>query len=250
MTGLRVVLDAPARVPLDEVLVAIARVLNDGPEAVTSSNRVNLLEGDLDVVVNGPTGRTARAGWPWPIDSGLRQVELGPGEAVEGGVVLLVTDGLEPLFPVAGSYTLEARFHPTVRGVLQSPAVTVLREEPADAAGQRALEDPDAVQSLLSASQVGAAADNLAVLAGGDAPVARQLALLARGDAARVSEVSSASAGREGALTAAAAITAVLPPGLFPGDERLNNAVAALAGHDDPRIRALLTAEPWSVPGS
>ena len=66
---------------------------------MTVSARVNLIEGDLTVAVTGPDGRTGRAGWPYPVDSLPRTIELGPGEALAGSIPLLVDDGLTPVFP-------------------------------------------------------------------------------------------------------------------------------------------------------
>lgn len=244
---LRLELSAPNRVPLDEVLVATARLVNDGPTAVTTSSRLNLLEGDLDVVVQGPDGIARRAGWPWPVDSGLRQVELAPGQAVEGAAMLLTMAGVQPLFPVAGAYVLVGEFTPAPGDILASEPIQVLREEPdgeAARARRRALEQPHVAQSLASASVLGEA-DVIAELATADPPVVRLLARIALGDAGSVRDTAADVVGRSDSRTIAAAVVSVLPPGLFPGDERLEAVAAVVAAHDDTgQATALITGRP------
>jgi hypothetical protein len=234
-------------VPLDEVLVVTARLVNDGPDVVTTSSRLNMLEGDLDVVVRGPDGTARRAGWPWPVDSGLRQVELAPGQAVEGAAMLLTMAGLQPLFPVAGAYVLVGEFTPAPGEILTSEPIQVLREEPDGEVARsrrRALEHPQVAQSLASASVLGEA-DVIAELATADPPVVRLLALIALGDVGRVRDTVADAVGGSDSRTIAAAVASVLPPGLFPGDERLEAVAAAVAAHDDTgRATALLTGRP------
>jgi hypothetical protein len=180
ITGLQLTLSAADRLPLDEPLVAIVRLVNQGAEPVTVSSRLNLAE-DLSVTVTGPGRAPARAAWPWPVDSGLRQVRLAPGEVLEAGVLPLLADGAVPLFPVAGAYTLVAEFIPTPGKVVRSAPVTVVREEPLDSAARarlRALEDPQAARSIASGSLVGAAADALTGPIA-ETPTGRLLAALA-----------------------------------------------------------------------
>jgi hypothetical protein len=252
MTELRLVLSAPDRVPLDEVLVVTARLANNGPASITTSSRLDLAEGDLDVVVRGPDGIARRAGWPWPVDSALRQVELAPGQVVEGAAMLLSAGGVQPLFPVAGSYTLVGQFTPSPGAVIDSEPIQVLREEPAEDAARarrRALEDPEVMQSLASASVLGKA-DMLADLAATGPPVARLLAQLARGDTGTVRETASDIVGQSDSTTVAAAVASVLPTGLYPGDERLEAVAAVVAARDDTgKAAALLTGQPY-IPSS
>ena len=51
MTGLTLTLEAPAELPLDEALVVVVRLRNDGTEPVVTSSRLDLAEGDLSVWV-------------------------------------------------------------------------------------------------------------------------------------------------------------------------------------------------------
>lgn len=244
---LRLTLSAPDRLPLDEPLVAIASLSNQGKEPATVSSRLNLAE-DLSVTVAGPGRPPVRATWPWPVDSSLRQVRLAPGEVLEGGVLLLLADGPAPLFPVAGAYTLVAEFIPTPRDVLRSDPVTVVREEspdPAARARMRALQDPEVAQSIASASVVGAAADAVTGPIA-ESPTGRLLAALATGDTAAAADAAAALTSEAGPTVAAAATAAVLPPGLYPGDERISAVGAALASQDDDGHAAALLAErPW-----
>jgi hypothetical protein len=249
--GLRLLLTSPERVPLDEVLVVGARVVNDGSAPVTMSSRLDLAEGDLDVVVQGLDGVARRAGWPWPVDSALRQVELGPGQAIEGAALLLSAGGTEPLFPTAGFYTLAGSFTPVPGEEIRGDPVRVMREEPADQearARRRALEQRDVAQSLAAVSVMGAASGAVADLASSGPPVARLLARLARGDVPSLTS-TAADVGHTDSLTVALAVASVLPAGLFPEDERRDAVASALAGHDDTgRAHAVLSGEPYPAP--
>jgi hypothetical protein len=181
------------------------------------------------------------------VDSGLRQVELAPGQAVEGAAMLLTMAGLQPLFPVAGAYVLVGEFTPAPGEILASEPIQVLREEPDGEVARsrrRALEHPQVAQSLASASVLGEA-DVIAELATADPPVVRLLALIALGDVGRVRDTVADAVGGSDSRTIAAAVASVLPPGLFPGDERLEAVAAAVAAHDDTgQATALLTGRP------
>jgi len=243
-------LAAPERLTLDQPLVAVARLsARGGP--VTTSSRLNLLEGDLWVLVTGSGRRPVRVTWPYPVDSGLRQVILTPGEVLEGGALLLAGAGREPLFPVAGPYELTAEFSPAPTATVTGQPVTVLREEPLDAEGRarsRELHNPDVIAALMSASVAAPTADALAGPVAAT-PSGRLLTALATGDTNHIREAAAALADAAGAVAAAAATTAVLPPGLYPADERLAAVTAALAGRDDDgRAAALLAERPWRPP--
>lgn len=66
LPGLNLSLSVLDRVPLKEALIAVATLTNGADWPVNTSGRLNLAEGDLDVVVTGPDGSRTRAGWPWP----------------------------------------------------------------------------------------------------------------------------------------------------------------------------------------
>ncbi|WP_251455438.1 hypothetical protein [Microbacterium sp. Marseille-Q6648] len=196
----------------------------DGPAEANA--RLNLVEGDLWIDVEGPAGR-ARIGWPWPVDSGARRVTLAPGERLVAAVPLFATDTSAPALPVPGRYRLIAQYHSGPSGVLTGAPVAVTCA-PGDAAASRALGHRDVLQSLLSAGTLGAASDGLAVLSRSDDDATRALAFLALGQAVETSE---------GAVRA---LAAVLPPHASPDDPRR---AAALAAADDPQLRAMLTGE-------
>jgi hypothetical protein len=247
---LRLSIEAPARLALDEPLVALARLAAaTGP--VTTSSRLNLIEGDLSVVVTGPGDRPVRATWPYPVDSGLRRVTLAAGEVLEGGVLLLAGSGREPLFPIAGAYRLVAEFTPTPATVVTAQPVTVVREDPMEPEGRaraRALADPSVIDSLMSASVAASAADALAGAVAAT-PAGRLLYALAAGDPAEIRDAASALASVAGTVAPVTTAVAVLPPGLFPGDERLAAVAAAVAAQDDDgRTAALLAEHPWRPP--
>jgi len=244
---LRLSLEAPARLALDEPLIALARLAAAGP--VTTSSRLNLIESDLSVVVTGPGAHPVRAIWPYPVDSGLRRVTLAAGEVLEGGVLLLAGSGRKPLFPTAGPYELVAEFSPTPATTVTAQPVTVIREDPAEAEDQaRALADPGVIGSLMSVSVSQPAADALAGPVS-TTPTGRLLAALAAGDPAGIREAAAALAKVAGPVAPATTAAAVLPPGLFPGDERLAAVAAVLAAQDDDgRAAALLAERPWRPP--
>ena len=243
MTGLILSVEAPPEVPLDESLVVVLRLRNDGAAAEATSSRLNLLEGDLSVWVRPPGGSPERAEWPWPIDSALREVTLGPGDELVGSALLLPRPSRAP-----GTYAVVAEFTPQPGVVVRSASVDVRRSAPSDDAGrsrQRALEDPEVAQSICSMSVIGSAAAGLSLLAAGDeSPVAQLLATtVTTVSDALPAAVQQATRESDGA-TVAAALAAVLPPGLFPGDERLFAARQAVGDSADSRVDALLTGEP------
>ena len=249
LPGIELFLDVPPAVPLDEVLIGVVRVVNGGRVTVTVSARVNLIEGDLTVAVTGPDGRAGRVGWPYPVDSLPRTIELGPGEALVGSIPLLVDDGLTPVFPSAGRYSLTPRFQVAPGVELIGAPVSVERQAPQDQRAAQALQDRDVLQSLLSAAEMGQAAGSLAALAAGGEPMARFLSGLAIGSAGQARQAAhdlAAGVGDRPAdpLSAAAALNAVLPTGLYSGDERREDVIDVLTGLADARVRAVLDGLP------
>lgn len=215
---------APGRCVLGEMS------LENGPDAgtaVEANARLNLVEGDLWVEVDGPAG-AVRVAWPWPADSGARRVQLAPGERLVAAVPLFATDTSAPVFPVPGRYRLTARFHAGPAGVVAAEPVTVACAAGDDAA-VRALGHRDVLQSLLSAATLGAASEGLAVLAGSPDRATSALARLALGQ------------GVEWTAEAVRAVAAVMPPHASAEDPRRAQALAA-AG--DERLRAMLAGDP------
>jgi hypothetical protein len=245
VTGLKLTLEAPAEVPLDEALVVLVRLHNDGPEPVATSSRLDLAEGDLSVWVGREGADRVRAEWPWPVDSGRREVVLAPGEELVGSALLLAPAAR--LFPGPGDYSVVATFAPRPDTEVASAPVAVRRVEAYDEAARarrRALEDPEVVQSICSLSVIGSAAEGLDLLARpGGAPVARLLSTTVTTVTADLAAAVDEAVARTGAVTVAAALASVLPPGLFPGDERLAVAADAVAVADsgDATAPALLS---------
>jgi hypothetical protein len=234
---MRLTLSVPERSGTDEVLVGVVALVNDGPGPVSVNARLNLAESDLAVLVTGPGG-PKQAGWPWPVDSGLREVTLGPGQALETGVLLLSTATSQPLFPTSGSYTLVASYAVSPTRTLTAPPVQVLRTPPAadSAAAAASLADRDVIQSIAAAGAMGGARPRLEELtaAGGVTAVLASLALGSDEalDSATVDPV-----------TASAAASAVL----LEGDERRDRVAAGVAG--DARAAAILAGDPHPVTG-
>ena len=210
VAGLRLVLRADASLALDKVLIGALTLTAD--HDVSVSARLNLIEGDLVIDVNGPAGHTARCAWPWPVDAMPRRVQLRRGQSLTASVPLLSTDTSAPLFPQPGSYTLVARYDASPTVSVSSPAITV-RRTVADGA---LLHRRDVIQSLLSASAMGDADDALQTLTTSKHIPTRTLAALALDQIDDV--VASLADAIDDDITAA--IDAVLPPGCFDNDNR------------------------------
>jgi hypothetical protein len=240
-SGLALTLSVPGRAGLDEVLVGLVTLRNDGDRPLTTSARLTLAE-DLAVLVTGPDGRTSAAGWPWPVDSGARSVDLAPTAQLDAGVLLLCTASSMPLFPVAGRYTLVAELRPFASDALVSAPVDVLRTEPSGDAAvdrQRALLDRTVIQSLVSASALPGASAALEDLANSGTGTASLLAQLAAGTPPTTRDLAPDP------LWRAAALSAVL----FPGDPRRVPTAATTDRSADDRVAALLEGRPY-VAGS
>jgi hypothetical protein len=234
VTGLTLSLEAPAEVPLDEALVVVVRLHNGGAEPVATSSRLDLAEGDLSVWVGREGTDRVRAEWPWPVDSGRREVVLAPGEELVGSALLLAPAAR--VFPAPGDYSVVATFAPRPDTEVASAPLVVRRVEAHDDAAharRRALEDPEVVQSICAVSVIGSAAEGLDLLARpGGAPVARLLAAAVTTVTANLGTVVDHAVDETGAAAVAAALVAVLPPGLFPGDERLAVVADAVTAAD------------------
>lgn len=231
---LRLTLSVPERSGTDEVLVGVVALVNDGTAPVSVNARLNLAEGDLSVLVTGPAG-PAQVGWPWPADSGLREVTLDPGEALESGVLLLSTATSQPVFPTSGSYTLVASYAVSPTLTLTSPPTRVVRTPPAaDRPTARSLTDRDVIQSIAAAGTLGAAGPRLEELAAGTGVTALLASLALGSDEAM-------DTGPVDPVTASAAASAVL----LEGDERRDRAADAAAGH--ARAAAILAGTPHRV---
>jgi hypothetical protein len=97
-------------------------------------------------------------------------------------------------------------------------------------------------------SVLGSAEKGLALLAHADAsPIAQLLARTVTTVTAELDTAIEQAANRSSVTAAAAALTAVLPTGLFAGDERLAAARQVVGDSVDRRVEALLTGEPVTL---
>lgn len=222
---------ATAALPLDRIAFADVELVATGG-AATVSARLNLVEGDLEILVAGAGGAPVPATWPWPADSAPRFVDLPAGGRLVASVPLL-SSGSAPLFPAPGRYELTARFAARRGESVESPPVALVRTAPDDAALAGLLGDRDVLQSVLGAGVLGAAA--------------MSLELLAASPDAGTSAAADLALGRTGALADAAAdpavaraVAALLPPGATGQDDRRDAVVAQAA----PRGVAALTGRP------
>lgn len=221
-----------ASVPLDRIAFAEVEVVAAGPSPAPVSARLNIVEGDLEILVTPAGGAPVRAAWPWPVDSAPRSVELAPGARLVASVPLLAA-GSAPLFPSPGWYELIARFAARPGVLLESGPVSLVRTAPADAALAAGLGARDVLQSLLGAGVIGGATP--------------QLERLAESADTGTAAAANLALGRTGALAEAAddpavarAVAALLPPGATGRDER-RDAVLPRAG---AREVATLRGEP------
>jgi hypothetical protein len=228
---LRLELTTPARVALDQPLVAGARLHNDGTEPVTTSARLNLHEGDLLLGLTNPHGASSQVVWAWPIDSALRRVDLAPGAVLESGVLVhWAVGGL--VMPIAGRYQLTATFTAAPGELAEAEPVDVTRTDATGEDGlaaQQLVLEPDVARSLAAAAPLGTAAGPLEELARRGPAPARLLAGLARSDAGTVRATVGDLVASDALVLAAEVVAAVVPPGLYPGDERVEWAADALS---------------------
>ena len=105
---LLVTLDVREPVVVGLSVFARIRVVNCGQAPLATSARLNLMEGDLALIVHGPDGQT-RTIKGWQADTALRRATLEPEEEIVNGLNLLSTDA-GPVFPAPGSYQLTAEF--------------------------------------------------------------------------------------------------------------------------------------------
>jgi hypothetical protein len=221
-----------ASVPLDRIAFAEVELVAVGGAAGPVSARLNIVEGDLEILVTPAGGPPVRAAWPWPVDSAPRSVELTAGERLVASVPLLAA-GSVPLFPVPGRYELVARFTARPGVTLESRPVALVRTAADDAALAAGLGDRDVLQSLLGAGVIGAASPKLERLAASSDAGTAAAANLALGR-------TEALAGAADDPAVARAVAALLPPGATGRDDR-RDAVASRAATRDA---AMLNGRP------
>ncbi len=231
---MRLEVSVERQVPLDEIVVAVISVTTD--DDVVLTGQLNLMGGDLRVIVTGPDGRAQRAGWPWPADSAGREIRLERGQTLAGGVPLLCTSSSQPLLDEPGRYTITATFAATGQAGLSAPAVALDRVPATDWAQAEALRERDVIQSLMSASALGAAGPILAGFTDQARPRVRTLAGLALDQPELTADLSQ--------IDRAATLTAVLPADVFGSDPRLRQAVAGLKA-SDTTAAAMLSGAPF-----
>ena len=142
------------------------RVSNLGATPVTISSRLNLMEGDLRLIVLGPDG-APREFRGWQADTILRQVTLAPNEQLVGSMNLLQTEE-GPVFPTPGRYQLHIEFSPTPQAsTITSSRVEVNARAPqtADERGAAELLANEALRKAIILAQGDDATNEIAELA-------------------------------------------------------------------------------------
>ena len=126
-SDLLVTLDIREPIVVGLSVIARIRVINHSQMPCTTSARLNLMEGDLTLIIQGPDGQT-RTIKGWQADTALRRATLEPGEEIVNGINLLSTDA-GPVFPVPGKYHMMAEFtiSPQQAAVRSDPVVVSAR---------------------------------------------------------------------------------------------------------------------------
>lgn len=234
MSDLRLDVSADREIPLDEVVILTVAVT----AMVTTQvhGQLNLMSGDLQVIVTGPDGTPRRAGWPWPADSIGRVLELEQGQTLAAGVPVIATASSQPLLGQPGRYRLDVTFRANDDAELVAEPLTITRTPPDQPGAAGPLGEREVIQSLLSASTLGSAAPALDALGAGG-PRVRLLAALASG------QPTDGPAGLS-PVEQAATLTAVLPADVFGDDPRLRAATQSFDAADHTAT-AMLRGTPY-----
>ncbi len=114
-SGIVVHLEVKEPVVVGLSVLATIYVINRGRAPVTVSSRLNLMEGDIHLLLTDPSGNqqkvTGAGGQP---DTMLRRATLQPGQQIAAGINLLYTS-VEGTFKVPGTYSIQAIYFPSPR---------------------------------------------------------------------------------------------------------------------------------------
>ncbi len=246
---LRLFLSCQDVVEPGDVPVAAVRLVNEGPDIAVVSSRLNLFEGDMQLIVVDPAGRERRGTAPFVFDGEPRSVGLPAGAVLESGVnVHFTSAGFS--FEAPGLYVVSARFDATADGGLTSNGVLVTSIGSSDAATRQLTSQPEVASSLAvgqatSADVVGALETLAAEGAARERFLAR-MALAFGGGAGRV--VADIADGAASLHDVALWATAASPPGLGLGGLRLEAVAASLDEEAPSRVAAILAGDPWPAP--
>lgn len=166
--GLVVELKVPETAVLGLTVLATLSVCNRGKSPATVSSRLNVMEGDVRLLLTGPDGISRQViGAGGQPDTALRQVTLPPGQQIMGSLNLLCTDG-GTTFTESGKYILQAEYSPSPQiGWVASAPVTMTVLSPQNEAQRDAaalLQKEDA-RLALTLAEADRAPDELRALA-------------------------------------------------------------------------------------
>jgi hypothetical protein len=157
----------------DPVVVGLSalgtlHVINQGETPVTVSSRLNLMEGDVRLLVAKPDGtKQTVTGAGGQADTALRTVTLLPGQQIVSSMNLLYTSAGET-FPEPGNYVLQAEYFPSPRlqPVTSEPVqVTARLPQTEDERGVAAILKDEGVKRALTLVESDAAPAALEQLA-------------------------------------------------------------------------------------
>jgi hypothetical protein len=159
-------ISSPAVVGLS--VLAMLSVTNRGGSPVTVSSRLNLMEGDVKLLVTRPDGGTGNVtGAGGQPDTSLRQATLAPGQQIVGVINLLYTS-VGATLPAPGNYTLRAEYYPSSRmqPVCSEPAGLAARlPQTSSERGAAAILEDEKVKRALVLAESDAAPESLQELA-------------------------------------------------------------------------------------
>lgn len=238
-TGLVVELKVPETAVLGLTVLATLSVCNRGKSPATVSSRLNLMEGDVRLLLTGPDGsrRQVRGAGGQP-DTALRQVTLPPGQQIVGSLNLLCTDS-GTTFTEPGKYILQAEYSPSpqIGWVASAPVtMTVLSPQSEAHRGAAALLQKEDVKLALTLAEADRSPAELRELA-------ERFADTLEGTLARLILVGSVTAAEDAAasndiflttdpITTASLITSVSTPFSSVGKRLTDSYAAYLESHD------------------
>jgi len=258
---LQIRLELPLEVVRGEFVIGSLRVENHSSSSCRVSSRLNLLEGDVRLLLTGPGGVTRLVYGAYQPDTGLRQAELAPTEALESGLNLFYTS-IGPTFSELGLYQVQVEYDASVtaRG-LTGPPVSLHVGEPAapEAPLMELALNRDVTESITRMEIINPGVRKLLERLANEFPSRKEgviagwvLAASATGDPAALDSDLEGSFRGAGPLTLARWLSAIAPPVSTHGSRLRKRFLSFLEQADFPRTeseraRQLIMGEPFRL---
>lgn len=112
-SGIAVVLEIAEPVVIGLSVIIAIYVVNRGNSPIDVSSRLNLMEGDVQLLITDPAGNKQKVfGAGGQPDTALRRKTLLPGQEIAAGINLLYTN-IGETFKMPGTYVLQAVYFPS-----------------------------------------------------------------------------------------------------------------------------------------